>query len=232
MAEGRALGETGGAGGVLDVDGVLRAQAGLTGGQLLAGHLAGPGLQGRPRQETCRRLTGQADHATQLGQALAGQGTGVAIAQAGHQPEQHRVVIGGLEGIGADHPLAAGLAQGVVQLAAAVGRVDVDQDRADLGAGELGDAPLGAVGRPDAQAVTGLHAKGHEGPGVLVDRFGQLPPGVTQLLVADDQGLAVGEAGDGGVEGIADAVVEQGFVGVALGIAWLGHGYLLLFWST
>ncbi|MNI94004.1 hypothetical protein D3C73_1520390 [compost metagenome] len=58
------------------------------------------------------------------------------------------MVVGSLEGIGTDHPTTAGLRECVLQLVAAVGRVDVDEDHADLGACNLGDAPLGTIRCP------------------------------------------------------------------------------------
>ncbi|MNN64262.1 hypothetical protein D3C81_1796950 [compost metagenome] len=64
---------------------------------------------------------------------------------------------------------------------------------------------------------------------MLVNGLGQLLPGVAQGLVAHYQRLAAGEAGDGGIEGVANALGKQGFVWIALGVAWLGHGNLLLF---
>ncbi|MNE63022.1 hypothetical protein D3C80_1583460 [compost metagenome] len=58
------------------------------------------------------------------------------------------MVVGSLEGIGADHPTTAGLRECVLQFVAAIGRVNVDEDDADLGACKLGNAPLGAIRSP------------------------------------------------------------------------------------
>ncbi|MDT4813635.1 hypothetical protein FQZ97_466250 [compost metagenome] len=233
VAEGGALGETGGAGGVLDVDGVVELQAGLAFGQGLDTHLPGFLLQGSPGQEARRRIGRQADHAAQLRQLLRGQRARLGSGQLRHQAQQHGVVVGGLEGVGADHPAAAGLLERVFQFAAAIGRVDVDQDGADLGAGELGDAPLGAVGRPDTEAVAALQAQGEQCTGVAVHRFGQFLPAVAQALMPDYQRLALGESGNRGIECRAYGHGEQVFVLPPPGVALVIHGcpFLSLYWD-
>ncbi|MNQ89875.1 hypothetical protein D3C85_1051970 [compost metagenome] len=234
MAEGGALGETRGAGGVLDIDRVVELQPGLAIGQRFGTHLPCPPLQGRPGQEAGRRIGRQADHATQFRQALAGQRTRFGGGQFRDQAKEHGVVVGGLEGVGADHPAAAGLLERVFQLAAAVGRVDVDQDGADLGAGELGDAPLGAVGRPDAETVAAVQAQGEQGAGVGVHRLGQFLPAVAQALVPDHQRLALGELGNRGIECRAYGHGEQVLVLPPPGVALVIHGFpfLCLYWDT
>ncbi|MNO99051.1 hypothetical protein D3C76_908140 [compost metagenome] len=178
VAERRPLGCASGTGGVLDVHRLVELQALLAGLIGFGRRLPCPLCQRRPGQKALRRVAGQADHPVQIGQAFAGQLTGGRCSQFRYQLLDHGVVIGGLEGIGAHQPAAAGLSQHVFQLTHAVGRVDVDQNRADLGAGQLQDAPLGAVGRPDADPVGGAYAQGHQGAGVYIDLFGQLPPGV------------------------------------------------------
>ena len=65
----------------------------------------------------------------------------------------HRAVVAGLELGRRDQQPHARLVDGVGELVGAVGRVDVDQDRADLRGGVLGERPLGAVRRPDADPV-------------------------------------------------------------------------------
>ncbi|MNZ95845.1 hypothetical protein D3C78_1150150 [compost metagenome] len=146
MTERRPLGRASGAGGVLDVHRLIELQAALASLISLNSRLPCPLAQRMPRQKTWGRVAGQADHPAQLGQALAGQVTGQHCSQPRYQLLDHGMVIGRLEGIGAHQPAAAGLAQHVLQLAHPVGRVDIDQNRTDLGAGQLQDAPLGAVG--------------------------------------------------------------------------------------
>jgi hypothetical protein len=113
------------------------------------------------------------------------------------------------------------LLEHVFQFGTAIGRVDVDQDHADLRAGELSDAPLRAVRRPDAEAVAGLQAQRQQRSGMQVHRVGQLPPGVAQLLMAHHQRLAVRVLRDGVVERLADGHRQQGFVLGTAGVAAL-----------
>ncbi|MNP28385.1 hypothetical protein D3C76_1213450 [compost metagenome] len=159
VAEGRALGEAGRAGGVLDVHRLIEVQAVLAFMQLLDRYAARQPGQLRPGQETLRRLRVEADHAAQFRQALAVQFADGLPCQLRHQALQHGVIIGGLERPGADQPLAAGLLQHVFEFGTAIGRVDVDQDHANLRGGDLCNAPLGTVRRPDAKAVAGLQAQ-------------------------------------------------------------------------
>ncbi|MNJ55304.1 hypothetical protein D3C77_507880 [compost metagenome] len=106
VAERGALGETGGAGGVLDVDRVFRAQAGLAICQGFAADLGGLFLQLAPGQERLGRVAGKAHYATQGRQPFAVEGTGLDLGQLRHQAEKHGVVVRGFEGVCADHPTA------------------------------------------------------------------------------------------------------------------------------
>ncbi len=193
VAEGRALGEAGGAGGVLDVYRLVELQAALPGLEVFLADLRGQFRQSSPSQEARRRLVRQTDQPAQVRQALAVELARHRARQLRQQFAEHAVVIRTLERPRADQPLATGLFKHVFQLAGAVGGVDVDQDDPGLGAGELGDAPLRAVGCPDAQAVAGLQAQGHERPGMQVDAGGKIRPGVAQVLVTNHEGFAVGE---------------------------------------
>jgi len=145
VAERGALWEARGAGGVLDVDGVVELQALAALAQLLGADLLGHLHQRLPLQHAVHRLVAQADHPAQLGQHMALQGPDGGAFQLRQQLVEHGMVIGRLEGIGADQPAAAGLLQGVLEFAEAVGGIDVDQHHADLRRGELGDAPLSIV---------------------------------------------------------------------------------------
>ncbi len=129
VAQRRALGEAGGARGVLDVDRVVRAELGLQPGQLVP--VAGPS---RLDQRVPVRCPDQ-HHLAQL-RAV--------------RPDllDHRGVVGGLEAGRRDQHRDPGLVEHELQLVGAVGRVDVDQDHADLGRGELHQGPLGARSAP------------------------------------------------------------------------------------
>ncbi|MNJ53120.1 hypothetical protein D3C77_484970 [compost metagenome] len=106
MAEGRALGEAGGAGGVLDIDRLIELQALLTG--LVVGQSGLPGQcrQPVPGQKAHRRRGIQADQPAQLRQPFAVQLPRLLPVKVGQQLSEHGVVVGGFECPGADQPLA------------------------------------------------------------------------------------------------------------------------------
>ncbi|MOA05441.1 hypothetical protein D3C78_1250390 [compost metagenome] len=223
MTEGRALGETGGAGGVLNVHRLVEMQAVLPRLELFHRDAGTQIRQLRPRQETGRWLRVEADHAAQIRQALRLQLTDGVLGQLRRQPLQHRVVIGGLERTGAHQPLTAGLLEHILKFRAAVGRVDVDQNHPDFCAGKLADAPLRAVRRPNAQAVPRLQAQRQHRPGVQLDGMRQLRPGVAQLLMTHDQRFAPWVLGDRVVERLANGHRQQGFVlrTAAVAVLWV-----------
>ena len=75
-----------------------------------------------------------------------------------------------------------------------VGRIDGDEDGADLGGGELGNHPLGIVGRPDSHVVALADAQGHESPGHPVAFLPELAPSVAHVPVDVDEGVSVAES--------------------------------------
>ena len=105
------------------------------------------------------------------------------------------------------------LPEHVLDLGRPVRRVDVDEDRADLGGGVLHDRPLGAVRRPDADPVAALDAEREEGPGALVDGGDELGIRVAQPLVTRDEALDVWVRGGDPVEVVADRLAQQRLAG-------------------
>jgi hypothetical protein len=91
-----------------------------------------------------------------------------------------------------------------------VNRVDIDRNRADLGRRELRQAPLIAVGRPDADPVAGADPQGQQSHGESLDFAQVLGIGPAYALVRHGQRLAPGETRGGVIEVIADRDVEQG----------------------
>ena len=147
--KGRALGESGGAGGVLDVNGVVELHAASRRPRSAAGTDSPDARKASPRR--------------------SGRRGGGRDSTAGRRRARGRRRGGGSRGRGTG-TAAAGLTQGVLQLGGLVGGVDVDEDGADAGGGVLDDDPLMAVGRPDADAVAGRDAGGEEVAGGLRDR--------------------------------------------------------------
>ena len=109
---------------------------------------------------------------------------GAAPASSGASCIEHAGVVAGLErGRGHQRP-AADLVQRVFQLGQAIGRVDVDQDQAGPGGGELGEHPFGVVGRPDADAVARLEPERQQAGGEGVGPLGEFAPGPADALLA------------------------------------------------
>src|SRR5260370_9961635 len=82
----------------------------------------------------------------------------------------------------------------------AVGGVDIDQDDAGSGGGVLHEDPLDAVTGPDAGAVAGGESEAGESAGDAGGFAIEFTPGEADVLMADDEGFAVGATG-GGVRG-------------------------------
>jgi hypothetical protein len=206
VRERRALGEAGRPARVLDVDRVVEGQLGHPRGDRVAVGLAGAELvplgtvdEDRPLE----RLHPAADLV------------------------DHGGVVAGLERTGAEQQPHARLAQRVLELVRAIGGVDVDEDRADLGRRVLDDDPLRAVGRPDAHAVAHADPEAQQPGRRGVDRRLELRVGQAHVLVAADERGAVGEAGRRAREVDADGVAQQGRVGRAVAVGRGGHGRIV-----
>ena len=164
VGQGGALGEAGGPAGVLDVDRVVKGQAGPPYGQRpapLCGQRAGlpggqrAGLAGGGRVRRGEFLPLRRPQVDDPLQPL----------QPAPDLLRHRPVVAGLERFRAHQQPDARLAQDVAELAAAVGRVDVHQHDSRLRGRVLEQHPLGAVRRPDAHPVARLDARRDQPPG-------------------------------------------------------------------
>ena len=206
VREGRALGKAGRPARVLDVDRVVERQRGHARGDRVAVGLAGAELVPLGTVDEDGPLE-RVDRARDL--------------------VDHRRVVAGLERAGAEQQPHAGLAQHVLELVRAIGRVDVDEDRSDLRGGVLHDHPLDAVGRPDPDAVAGADPGAQEPGRRGVDRRVELRVGQAHVLVAADERGAVGEAGRRALEVDADGVAEQRRLGGAVAVGRSGHGRIV-----
>ena len=118
-----------------------------------------------------------------------------------------------------DQSLAADLVQCVFEFAAAIRGIDVDQDEPRLGGGKLGQYPLGAIRRPDADPVAWSKSEFQETDREAVDSWRAAAIGPAHLLVSDDQRLSVGVSPRGAVEIGADGFLKQGNIGSASHVA-------------
>src|SRR3712207_1208 len=122
----------------------------------------------------------------------------------------HRAVVAGLELRRAHQHRDAGLLQHVGQLVGPVGRVDVDQDRAELGRRVLDEGPLRTVGRPDADPVALVHTERVQPEGDRVDPGDELRVGEAATGGALDERLVVAHPRRRPVQVRPDRVPEEG----------------------
>jgi len=199
----RALGEARRAGGVLDVDRVVRRKRGL----LLREQLRRT-LPSLVQQRVPEFATDQDDV--------------LELRRLRFRGFDHARVVGRLELLRRDHHLDPGLVQHELQLMRAVCRVDVDQDRADLRRRVLRERPLGTVRRPDADAVALRDTEIEQPERERVDLGRQLAVRPALARGPVDERVPVRERQRGAVEVVADGVPEQRDVGDSRGVA--GNG--------
>ena len=203
MRQGGALGRAGGARRVLDVDRVVAVQAGLALRQRVFADR---------RTLVEQRVPVVVEHHDLLQVRTA----------APHALEDGGVV-GGAEPAGEQQQADAGLLERVFQLAGAIRRVDVDQDRADARGRILRDDPLAAVGRPDADAVAPGDAARQERQCEPRREVPQLPVAGAEILRADHQRVAVRPPLDGVAQVGADGFAQQARRGRAVQIREIAH---------
>ena len=169
VGERRALGRAGGAAGELDVDRIVELQRAGKLGELRAMALAADAEHVGKAQEAALLVVADADERRQRRQAFGLQFAGRAAVDLRRELAQHADIVAGLERVGGDQRLAADLVERVVEFGQPVRRVDVDEDEAGLGGGELRDHPFGIVRRPDADAVAGRKPEREQPRGQRVD---------------------------------------------------------------
>ena len=109
----------------------------------------------------------------------------------------------------------AGFPEDVAEFVRAVGGVDIDEDDAGAGGGVLHEDPLDAVAGPDAGAVAGGESEAGESAGDAGGFAIELTPGEADVLMADDEGFAIGKTGGGIRESLGDGLLEEGRCGPA-----------------
>jgi hypothetical protein len=204
VAERRTLGESRGARGVLDIDRVVGREPRRDRLQLRLADLLGC------RPQLVPRLAPDEDDLLESRHLVA-------------DLLDHPRIVARLERRSRDEDLDRRLVEDVLQLVGPIGRVDVDEDRADLGRCVLHERPLGAVGRPDPDPVALDDPTAGEPAGQRVDVGGErgIRPALARCAV--DQRLVFGEAGGRGVEVGRDRLVQEREVGFA-GRDRQGHG--------
>ena len=120
-------------------------------------------------------------------------------------------VVGRLEARRGDHGAASRVLERIGELMAAVRRVDVDEDHADLGGGVLHERPLGIARAPDPDAIAGLMTRREQTAGERRHPVGELAIGPPDPLMAGHERFAVAVLRDGPGEVLSDRLVEQRF---------------------
>ena len=139
------------------------------------------------------------------------EGEGIAVARI----VEDGAIVGARVALAEEEGADAGLLEDVAEFVRAVGGVDVDEDDAGAGGGVLHEDPLDAVAGPDAGAVAGGESEAGESAGDAGGFAIELTPGEADVLMADDEGFAVGETGGGVREGLGDGLFEKGRCGPA-----------------
>jgi hypothetical protein len=216
----RALGRPRRAAGELDVDRIVELQARLQRRQFGA-----LGLRGRPGDvgevEGARGpFCAQADHDLQLRQPRRLKFTWRGVVEFGSEGAQRADVIVAFEAGAEDQRLAADLVEHMVELVDAIGRIDVDEDQARLGRGELGQHPFRVVWRPDADPLAGPQAERHQAGGKIGHAAGEFLVIPTDILMPHDQrravGRSLGDAPEQSPDRLADERPIAGAVNVTL----------------
>ncbi len=128
------------------------------------------------------------------------------MAEFGRKLAQHADIVRGLEALGEDERLAADFVQRIFELGDAIGRIDVDEDEARFGGGELGEHPFAVVGRPDADAVAGLEPERQQPGSEPVDLLVQFAVAQPHFLVPHHQRRPRRPARAGAVEKLPDGL--------------------------
>ena len=209
VREDDALGEARRARRILDVDGVVEVERALEAAEHAVRHLLAHLHDLAPGIHAGLLLSSYEDDRLQEGQVLGIDLAGLRGLKLGADLIDHADIIGRLEPVDEEQGLRFGLPEHVVELVGPVGGVDVDQDDAALGRGELDDDPLGDVGGPDGDPVALLVAQAQQALSGPVNLFLQLCPGVAQTLVFRNERFSLRELLRDLVEHVADRLADE-----------------------
>jgi len=200
VAEGSRLGKARGTRGVLDVDGVLRAEAALQGVQIWRRHegaatcehfCEGDGPRGGAAAER--------DHPPQARELGGGQAARLAAGQLGHGVGKDGEVIRGLEAVDQKQCGGVALCQHVSHFMLAISRIDRHQHGSDPRRGELQHHPFRYVGGPHGHVISTGQPQSQQPCCRLVHAAEKLGIGPTQVQCRKDQRILLPEtSGRGG----------------------------------
>ena len=131
------------------------------------------------------------------------------MAKLGRELAQHADIVRRLELLGENERFAADFVERVFELGNAIGRIDIDQDQAGFGGGELREHPFAGVGRPDADAVAGLEAERQQSGGEPINFPLQLGISQPHFLMTHDECRPRRPSGADGIEELPDRLADQ-----------------------
>ena len=207
-----ALGEAGGAGGVLHVAHVVDIHGGGHAADLLHGR-AGRVLQGLLPGHGAGHAEAHGNHVSQERQALAVQRlTGLVAGQLRAQLAHDLLIVGIAVALDHHQGVGVGLAQQVLGLVDLVGGVHRHEHRADLRGGPEGEEPLGHVGGPDGHLAAGAHAQAHQRPGELVHVVPELAVGAGVVQGRELHGQLVRVVLHHRIQHLGEGLFDQGLL--------------------
>jgi hypothetical protein len=215
MGQRRSFGRAGCAAGELDVDRVVRVERG--GQRLEAAAVGGPGERhqaGEGPGGARQRSFAEDDDVAQVRKPRRPQRSR-AVIELGSERAQHVHIVARLVAAGEDQRLAADLVERVFKLGDAISRIDVDQDGTDACSTELHIKPLGAIGRPDADAIATADAEREEAGGNVVRSRAQVVPRQPYVGVGEDRRGTAAEARAGPVQQLRNGHELERIVGRA-----------------
>ncbi len=219
MGERRPLGRAGGAAGELDVDGIVELQRLSERGEF--GELRGRGRRGDfgEVEGAGGLLAPQPDHDLQIGKPRRLEAAGRRAVQLGRKRPKRRDIVVAPEASAQNQRLAADLVHRIVELVRAIRRIDVDEDEARLGGGELRQHPFGVVGRPDADALARLEVERDQSGREIVGAAAQFLVSPANRLMTHNQRRAVRRRPGDPVQQSADRLADQRLVADPVNIA-------------
>jgi len=138
----------------------------------------------------------------------------------------HCDIVAGLEASGGYQRATSDGAQDVLQLAQAIGRIDVDKDQTGFRRRKLRDGPFGAVRGPNPDPIAGLQAESQKPRRECVRTRFELRVTPANLLMRDNQRFARPSGRAHLVEEGADGLPNQRRSAVAVHVAFALHEYL------
>ena len=202
-----------GTAGKLDIDRISRGELRGNPRQALSLLITGQFEHPRKIEHARTRLISHPDHQAKVRQFRCPQPSRFGLRQFRRQVPQHTQIVTAPEFLGGDKDLALHLVECIFQFVQPIGRVDTHHDRADFGGGVLGQAPLVAVGSPDADPVAGCDVEGQQAAGKSIDLALEFAVGPANTLVAHNQGVPVRKPRGRSVKGLPDSFFQQRLCG-------------------